>query len=58
MRDDFLGAEWAANHLSLSTFIHKLFHGFMESMDELSRQQFDAPWRRTPARCDGQYPAR
>lgn len=45
MSDDFLGADWSANRQHLTAFIHKLTQGFMESMEELSRQQFDAPWR-------------
>lgn len=53
MRDDFLGAEWTAahHHLTrrLTTWFHKLSHGFMASMEQLRRHQFDAPWQR-PAR--------
>lgn len=47
MSDDFLGADWSANSQHLTAFIHKLTQGFMESMEQLSRQQFDAPWRGT-----------
>ncbi len=46
MRDDFLGAEWSANRHHFHAAINKAIHAFLESMDELTRQQFDAPWQR------------
>jgi len=45
MRDDFLGAEWSANRHHFNAALHKLFDTFIGSMEALSRQQFDAPWR-------------
>ena len=55
MRDDFLGAEWSANHRHLTSAFHKLVDAFFESMEELTRQQFDAPWqnrsRAEPPNC-------
>jgi hypothetical protein len=47
MRDDFLGAEWSANRHHFTLFVHKLIGDFFESMEGLTRQQFDAPWRRS-----------
>ena len=44
MRDDFLGAEWSANHHRLTGYIHKLTSRFLASMEVLTRQRFHAPW--------------
>jgi hypothetical protein len=52
MRDDFLGADWSANHSRLSADIHKLVRAIGNSFDVLNRQQFAAPWRRSPRRIN------
>jgi len=45
MRDDFLSQDWANHHHLFTGDLHKLFRNFRESMEHLTRQQFDAPWR-------------
>jgi hypothetical protein len=52
MRDDFLGADWSANHHRLSADMHKLVRAIGNSFDVLNRQQFAAPWRRNPRRVN------
>lgn len=52
MRDDYLDRSWADHHLDFTTAIHKLARSFRLSMESLTAQQFDAPWRRA-ARRDG-----
>ena len=50
MRDDFLSGDWAANRLHFSAGVDKLAHRISRAVgatfDALTRQQFDAPWRR------------
>ncbi|QDZ07813.1 hypothetical protein FPZ24_10210 [Sphingomonas panacisoli] len=50
MRDDFLSGDWAANRHHLSAGIDKLAGNVArivgDTFDALTRQQFDAPWRR------------
>lgn len=53
MRDDFLGADWSANHYRLSRDIHKLVRAIGHSFEALNRQQFAAPWRRARYRISG-----
>ncbi len=48
MRDDFLGADWSAGHNRLNADIHKLARAIGISFEVLNRQQFAAPWQRTP----------
>ena len=50
MRYDFLDRSWADNHFEFSDAIHKLLHSFRVSMESLTAQQFDAPWRRPTPR--------
>ena len=54
MRDDFLSGDWAANRHHLNANIDKLARRvsrvFGDTFDVLTRQQFDAPWRRTARR--------
>jgi hypothetical protein len=52
MRDDFLSGDWAANRHLFSADVDKLVGRIARAIDNtfevLTRQQFDAPWRRTP----------
>lgn len=50
MRDDYLSADWADHHRQASRAIHKLVHRAWLAMIRLNAIQFDAPWRRQPAR--------
>lgn len=52
MRDDFLSADWSANHHRLGADIHKLFRKIGRSFEVLHRQQFAAPWQRSPRRLN------
>ena len=45
MRDDYLSQDWANHHHLFTSDLHKLLRAFSESMEQLTRQQFDAPWR-------------
>ncbi len=48
--DDFKA--WADNHDALSSDIHKLLKGLMQSFKVLVAREYDAPWQRRDAKCD------
>jgi hypothetical protein len=48
MRDDFLSADWAAEHGRLSSDIHKLIRRIAAGYTRLCARQFSAPWRQAP----------
>ncbi|MEO7679642.1 MAG: hypothetical protein ABIS14_02970 [Sphingomonas sp.] len=56
MRDDYLDRSWADHHHKLGIGFDKLFTAFMVSMERLTVQQFDAPWREKSKR--DRHPAR
>ena len=45
MRDDFLSADWADNHATMSNGIGRLFELVAESFERLTAIQFEAPWQ-------------
>jgi hypothetical protein len=49
MRDDYLDRSWADHHFEFTGAFHKLLRSLKVSMESLTAQQFDAPWRH-PAR--------
>ncbi|MDB5711087.1 MAG: hypothetical protein JWL96_3157 [Sphingomonas bacterium] len=50
MRDDYLDRSWADHHFEFTDAFHKLLVSFKVSMESLTAQQFDAPWRRPTRR--------
>lgn len=45
MRDDFLSADWARHHGSVSAGFNKLITRIAVGWERLTANQFDAPWR-------------
>jgi hypothetical protein len=53
MRDDFEGPVWATHHQQLSRQIGEAIDKLAYAFRRLSAIQYDAPWRRRPARSAG-----
>lgn len=48
MRDDYLSADWARHHGSVTDNFNKLVTTIATSLARLNAYQFDAPWRHEP----------